>query len=158
MSNPFDYCQNCNVNCCVDLSGLKVTPRDFELLFKAHRDKMDVKDNGAYLQISARNGEACPVFDGEKCSMYEDRPMECRLYPYTVEDVIDDGEAVRAEIHATVRCPSLSELLPTPEVAQSLTEDFLKECYPDRDIKVVFKSYSPMHLKAHRAIRKILKG
>jgi hypothetical protein len=42
-------------------------------------------DEGDYVTIST----PCPFLEGDnKCGIYEDRPSDCRRFPYTDEDVI----------------------------------------------------------------------
>jgi Fe-S-cluster containining protein len=126
-----NYCAACSTKCCSPLINAKVTREEFDRCFAKFRDEMSVTDLGAYLEVSSKQGKDCPNFINESCSIYEDRPMECRLYPHSVQDIdLIDGK-VRAYVHAGTRfCPFKSNLMmPEPDVL-AMVKGFLDEAYP----------------------------
>ena len=79
-------CQECG-NCCISL-----VPRvkENEIAFLAELDKVTVEefirdnleldnfDNSLFLIHTP-----CRYLDGKSCSIYDNRPLECKAYPYT---------------------------------------------------------------------------
>ena len=126
-----NYCKACPTNCCSPCIDLKVTRQEFDRCFAAHADKISIKDLGAYLEVTSNKTKDCPNFIDDRCAMYEDRPMECRLYPHSVQDIDLIAGGVRAYVHAGTRtCPQKSKLMaPEPEVL-AMVKGFLDEAYP----------------------------
>jgi len=125
------YCGACPTNCCSPCIDLKVTRQEFDRCFARHADKLSVKDLGAYLEVTSNITKDCPNFIDDRCAIYEDRPMECRLYPHSVQDIDLISGGVRAYVHAGTRmCPHKSELMaPEPQVLE-MVRGFLEDAYP----------------------------
>jgi len=82
-------CLKCG-NCCTNLRPLvsakdicklaeldQLTPKDFEEKFI----ECDESENSKYLKSIP-----CKYLDDKKCTVYSDRPDECKSYPYLLED------------------------------------------------------------------------
>jgi Fe-S-cluster containining protein len=53
----------------------------------------------------ARNGrDACEFFKRDRCSVYEHRPVTCRIWPFTL-GLDDRGHLTRLEVNRAVECP-----------------------------------------------------
>ncbi len=84
-------CLQC-ANCCKNFSPRFKTPdvkRISRLLKLRESEFIDkyliVDDEGDYVA----NTQPCPFLGADNyCSIYEDRPSDCRRFPYTDEDVI----------------------------------------------------------------------
>jgi Fe-S-cluster containining protein len=143
--NDFDqqapnYCGACPTNCCSPCIDLKVTKSEFDRCFAAHADKLSVKDLGAYLEVTSNKTKDCPNFINDCCAIYDDRPMECRLYPHSVQDIDLIAEGVRAYVHAGTRtCPQKAKLIATEPEVLSMVQGFLDEAYPGLPQKILLE-------------------
>lgn len=87
-------CEECGGGCCVGESGyIWVSPTEIEALSKSLKLKTDYFITNYLSKIGYRyslkeleynNGYRCVFFDIEKkmCSVYEDRPNQCRTFPF----------------------------------------------------------------------------
>lgn len=132
-------CLACSINqgCCTSLKGLRLTQREFDANFAHHAGALHVDRDGPQYQVTARDGP-CPNWRGG-CTVYESRPMECRLFPVTVTGVTTVGERVLAIAFDRTNCPQAAQLRPSDRDARALIEGFLREAYgADREVGVVF--------------------
>ena len=130
---PENPCTGCNQNCCVGMSYLRLTVPEYERLFAEHRDKLIVQKKKAYYVVFAKEGQACPYFQDGACTIYNDRPIECRLFPYSLRDIKFYGEhKVLVTFHARTSCPRKNELLLSREKAKELLYSFAREVGGDK--------------------------
>lgn len=61
----------------------------------------------------------CVFHDGKQCTIYENRPAGCKLYPVIFDE--DVGAAVKDGL-----CPFQQEFLATPRTKNELTKVYLK--------------------------------
>jgi Fe-S-cluster containining protein len=64
-------------------SALLASSREFETMFANYKQKADGRDDLAVvnaLQHLAALGKPCALLSGNKCSVYADRPVTCRMY------------------------------------------------------------------------------
>jgi hypothetical protein len=135
-SNP---CLACSINqgCCSDLKGLRLTPGEYETHFARHAQRLHIARDGPQYQVSSKDGP-CPNWRGG-CTVYEARPMECRLFPVTVTAVATIGPTVVAVASERTLCPQKAQLQPSDHDARTLIEGFLREAYgAHRPVRVVF--------------------
>ena len=60
-------------------------------------DKNDITDENGVYQLKRNENGLCKFLDGNKrCSIYEKRPLECRLYPWVMNL---DENVVSLKIH-----------------------------------------------------------
>jgi uncharacterized protein len=94
-----DLCSTCTNNCCEGVDSPPVFSTDFNKLEKIGKSSDEYIKylklaEGKYLtQIKKKpNTNQCVFFDSEKkqCGIYENRPLDCRMYPFDVEVI--DGE------------------------------------------------------------------
>ena len=145
-SNP---CLACTISqdCCHEMQGLMVTRAEYDRAFRPHESALEVTHQGPLLRLTAKHGP-CPNWQGA-CTCYEDRPMECRLFPYTVSIVATSPRAVHVTVHDRVNCPLKSELRPAKEAARRLIEPFALEAYGnDRPVSIHFEDSGWGRLKA----------
>ncbi|MDR1881882.1 MAG: YkgJ family cysteine cluster protein [Prevotella sp.] len=81
-------CKQC-ANCCMELTP-EVQPEEIEqfarldgISIEEYQNQYCEKDE--YGDIAFKN-KPCRYLDGKVCSIYEIRPHECRMYPYTQKD------------------------------------------------------------------------
>lgn len=136
MDNP---CLACSIaqGCCTKLTGLRLSPADYQRNFAHHADALEIRRDGPQYVVTAKAGR-CPNWDGQ-CTVYDTRPMECRLYPVTVTNVLEAGDVVVAVAHDRTGCPQRAALTPAKPDAEALIVGFLKETYgADKTTHVVF--------------------
>ena len=102
-------CEDCG-NCCRILQP-RLSRNDIRRLSK----RLDMKA-GAFVETYLEQDEEglrirelpCPFFDGGVCSVYEDRPAECRGYPYLNKDIAPRMWGV---IDRSAQCPIVFNVL-----------------------------------------------
>lgn len=93
-----NLCGNCNhKNCCTDSAVPLVFPKDLEKIKKndsqydTHLTTVEIQGKLVHA-IKKKNGSTECVFwdeSTEGCTIYESRPMDCRLYPFDILYVDD---------------------------------------------------------------------
>ncbi len=147
-------CATCRDNCCAPLRGLKVTRAEFDRVFSDKVDRLSIIDNGDWLQVSSTNG-ACPNLREGLCQVYDDRPMECRLFPYTIETITPRDQVVQVYVHGSTHCPAREQLKPAVTTAHAMVSDFCAEAFPhlSADITIIDRP-NPVVLRVSRAARR----
>ena len=97
----FSFCNNCigELNCCCNCNKID-TPivLPFEAQNIANNTKQPIsefaekKTQNLYQMKRGNNQEEneCKFFVNNRCSIYEDRPIDCRLFPFDFKEI--DGE------------------------------------------------------------------
>lgn len=124
-------CANCSVNCCKTLSGLRVSEAEYQQHFGRFEARLDVKQVDRLYVVSAKAGTTCPHFIGEQCSVYVERPMECRLFPYTLREPIQEGNRVQLFFEASTKCPRKDTLIMPQAKAKAMITVFAQGVYND---------------------------
>jgi hypothetical protein len=127
LDNP---CKVCTIHqdCCTKISGLRLSRSEYTRHFESHRDLLDISERSNYIEVSGR-GAACPNWIGGQCSVYETRPMECRLFPYTTGEIARFGRYALISYHARTHCPQKQSLLPSREETVRLLTSFAKDTF-----------------------------
>jgi Fe-S-cluster containining protein len=150
-------CLECSVNqgCCSHLNGLRVNQDEFDRCFAHHVDKLDIDRDGPLYRITVKDGGACPNWE-DKCSIYEDRPMECALFPHTIGAVFDD-ETLLLTVHKRTECPLKDALAMDDADAIRRVERYARETLDIGDNFRVILDEGPARLEVltRRALRKI---
>jgi len=118
MNEQTEFCFKCHKDvpcfnvCCSDVN-IFLTPYDIIRLkkrlgmtsgeFLAKYTIMPAHKNAPYpiIQLQMRDDEnkTCPFVSDEGCTVYEDRPWPCRMYPLGLASPKDDPENVEKEFH-----------------------------------------------------------
>ncbi len=127
MSNP---CLACTVeqSCCRELNGLKLNDKEFRRHFTGKSDRLKISRKGKLYVIYSQGSQPCPNWD-QKCQVYETRPIDCDLYPYTIGSVFEGKGEVYATYHSRTECPLSDVIISSREKAESLIHRFLKDTY-----------------------------
>lgn len=105
-------CLTC-ANCCKNYSPRFKTP-DIKRISKALRLKesvfidtyLDLDTDGDYVTKT----KPCPFLGSDNyCSIYEDRPSDCKRFPYTDEDVLIKRPAIT--LKNSTFCPAVHHVL-----------------------------------------------
>jgi len=126
-----EICKKCGGKCCTKIPYGVLSKADLDRLRKhGWVPKKIIKltetlfidtalMSGTAFQES--KGEDCPFFKGGRCTIYEDRPITCRLYPVGLEPLISEGKVfLRPFVCPDKWCP-LREHINLDDL------DFLKE-------------------------------
>ncbi len=136
-ANP---CLACAIaqGCCSEMQGLMVTETEYQRVFARHREALEITQAGRLKRLTSKAGP-CPNWLGA-CTVYADRPMECRLFPFTLSVVAASPRSVHITAHDRVDCPQKEALRPRESAARSLIEGFARDAYgPDRAVRVSFE-------------------
>jgi Fe-S-cluster containining protein len=131
-------CLRCTVDqsCCRNLNGLTLNEEEHQRLFSAHSSDFRSAKNGKLYKLYSDGGESCPHWDGQ-CQVYESRPMDCDLYPYTIANIFEGKDSVYATFHSRTECPLTDELIQPREQASETIYGFLSKTYgPDVNVTV----------------------
>lgn len=120
------------------MQGLLVNEKEYLAVFAHHQDVLDVTSIGPFKRLSSRQG-ACPNWQGA-CTVYDNRPMECRLFPFTVSLIAATSKTVRLTLHDRVDCPQKVQLRPSPETAICWVTSFAHQAYgTQKRVRITFE-------------------
>lgn len=124
----FDSCSVCPIEqgCCRTLVGLRLTPSEYGVLFAPMAAMLEVEIGEHVVMVDRLDAGACPHWRG-RCSIYADRPVECRLYPHTISHIEASDTAVSVHVNSATPCPSKAALLHPPETVRALCEAFIAQ-------------------------------
>ena len=130
---PTNPCAACTIDqdCCTRLSGLRLTPNEFDRCFKQHAAEIVVEREGPLLVVSQRDGAACPNWQEGGCAVYDTRPRECALFPHTLYVWQQQPDAVSVRVHSDTRCPLKTQLMGTRQAAKQLAREFAADAFGD---------------------------
>ncbi len=128
-------CLACSINqdCCTNLVGLRLTKTEYEHCFSRHAEagKVIVGREGPIYIVNPDQEQACPNWKKEGCSVYDDRPLECRLFPHTLYIKELAPAKVEVRFHAVHSCPLIGDLRMTENAAESIVKNFCAEAFGD---------------------------
>ena len=128
---PDNPCVICSIgqDCCSNLSGLKLLESEYRLHFARDYRRLQVKKEGQFYTIASKDGGPCPHWVKDRCRIYYDRPIECRLFPYTIGLIDRDDSQVVLTIHARTRCPLKKQLLVPKLKAEEMVRSFAYQAF-----------------------------
>lgn len=135
LDNP---CRACPDNCCSIRGrfGLLLTKDEYETLFKEHKQNLNVREEDQFIVISSQEGNMCAHFADGTCTIYHDRPIDCRLYPHQMRLAYETTDKVKFILHYRSDCPRKAELLIPEAEARTLVRNFGRKAYGDKKIIV----------------------
>jgi Fe-S-cluster containining protein len=157
-------CRSCTINqgCCTRLSGLMLTQDEYDRHFKSYGDGLVLrKSHGVFIVTPSPEG-ACPHWGNGGCSIYQDRPIDCRLHPFIIRHMIEKRREVKIVFHNRTECPqkaSLCAMMPESEI-RALVAAFGKKVYGENIAIIVHREKGPFSRLRHRleaALRRRLK-
>ncbi|SDR47873.1 YkgJ family cysteine cluster protein [Pseudovibrio sp. Tun.PSC04-5.I4] len=158
MSVSQNPCLACNIgqDCCNRLTGLKVSEAEFQTHFQHHADRISVLKTGKIYEISALDEKPCPNWE-EQCTVYDTRPVECRLFPHTIGQVVEKEHEVLLTVHSRTSCPLKADLRMSESDAVEMTREFGVNSYGSNTAIRVKRETGIAFLQAlaHRAVKKL---
>lgn len=110
MTSP---CMSCSIDmdCCRKFNGVVMSQDEYDRLFAKFDGRFELEQLGRFVKIADKSGQGCPYFEqGTGCTIYEDRPLDCRLFPFSLDHVRGgENEPMRASAHRRVGCPHSEE-------------------------------------------------
>jgi Fe-S-cluster containining protein len=108
-----------------------LTKSEFNKLFKSHEQELLVRQSNKVVVVSSEEGGACPHWGKGGCRIYQDRPIDCRVYPYIMTRVIEKRNKVKIVFHARTDCPQKDRMyaLMSETDASALVREFGKKLY-----------------------------
>jgi len=130
-----NLCNKCGIkqDCCRNLSGLRLSEIEYNQHFAKHSGNLEIRQDGRLVMVSAKDGYSCPNWVGDQCAIYADRPMECRLFPYSLGKIIHIGNRVNISFHSRVQCPNKEILLMSKAQANKMILSFSQRAFSDAD-------------------------
>lgn len=90
MQGTFKVCSECkwNKNCCNDFNNIDkpiISKAEKEIICKKYGvdESNFIRINKGCYNINTQDGR-CPFYNNG-CGIYEDRPQDCRMYPYDIK-------------------------------------------------------------------------
>jgi Fe-S-cluster containining protein len=156
-NNTFNPCRNCDTGfaCCAlkGACGLMLTKEEFDRHFKGHTDKIVVRSSRNFIVISSKEGLTCPHLNVKGCKIYHDRPIDCRLFPYTMSNVFEMEKYIKIIFHDRSDCPHKSHLFQPTDEARALAMEFARSVFgPSRSIIVIFEKNRTIFSRARNFI------
>lgn len=137
-NNP---CKTCEIDqkCCKVL-GLKLSRPEFEKHFKKHSDNLSITKYNEMFIVYPRNNLPCPYWNEESgCGIYLDRPIDCRLYPYDLHQIVKKNGKIEISFYDQTECPHREELFIPVDEAKALMKTLAREVYgEDKPITIHF--------------------
>lgn len=99
-----DICTNCHSNCCKRFYAV-LLPEEEEVF--AEKSFAIETERGVVKCIGANAGKPCPYLDEKGyCTIYKERPLDCRLWPVIVYIDFKTQERV---VYLDLECPAVRE-------------------------------------------------
>ena len=159
VADVYNPCAECPRNCCKGLKFLKLSPAEYQRVYEPYRGQFDIQQQGKVYELTMHKGLSCPhLGDLDLCTMYETRPYECRLFPYTVNRMYRFGPIVLFSYHGRAGCPRKEDgLFPSRKTARHLVYSLAREtygphklywvCYEGIVYRVISRGIRALHLR-----------
>jgi Fe-S-cluster containining protein len=128
-----------------------LTRDEYEAQFKQYEENLFVKQSDGVYIVTPRNGSACPYWGRGACTIYRNRPIDCRLYPYMMTQVDKENDELKINLNTSSLCPksdALRMLMPEAEARAHIAE-FWREVVGD-EMRIIVQRESGLvsHLRS----------
>jgi Fe-S-cluster containining protein len=133
-NNKDTPCFSCSIEqeCCRKLRFLRLTKSEYMQHFVQHQGTITVQNCTETYLISSKEGQTCPNWSSEKCTIYTDRPVECRIFPYTLGRINKEKLHVVINYHERTHCPQKKVLLVSDKETKKLILSFAHEAFGNK--------------------------
>lgn len=112
-----NICSNCKENCCARFYAVLLPEEEDEFRDTAFEVKTR---RGTVKCIGSQRGKPCPYLSREGyCTVYEKRPLDCRLWPVIVYIDFNTRERV---VYLDLECPAVREGKLPKELIEKIIE------------------------------------
>ena len=103
-NNP---CSSCCIEqeCCRKLQYLRLTKSEYLQNFDKHKEKIFVQNFDETYMVSSKGDQPCPNWSNNKCMVYIERPVECKIFPHTIGIIRKTFDNVLITYHSRTDCP-----------------------------------------------------
>jgi Fe-S-cluster containining protein len=138
MTEQNNPCHTCPDSCCAlkGHCGLRLSKDEFETFFRDQEQDLNVRVEDKIVIISTKDGLVCPNLGKKGCRIYEDRPIDCRLYPYQMLPMYETRRKAKFMLYLQPNCVQNETFLYPEEEARALVEEFGRKVYGDKRIVV----------------------
>jgi len=120
--------------------GLKLSKQEFEKHFKKYADRLSIIKYKKMFIVYPRNNLPCPYFQENGCGIYQDRPIDCRLYPYDLHRIVEKGGEIEVILYDQTECPHKENLFMPVDQAKELIKILAREVFGhDKPINIQFE-------------------
>jgi len=138
MTDPDNPCLSCPDTCC-GIPGkfsLRLSKDEFEKHFKDSEQDLLVTEKDKVIMIYSIEGKVCPNLNNKGCRIYQERPIDCRLYPYQMLPLYETREKVKILLYIKPECVENRTFNIPVNEARKLVEDFGRQVYGNKKIIV----------------------
>ncbi len=136
--NPCMACST-DQDCCTRLSGLTLTKDEFERYFREHSEQLLTTGSDNFFIVSTKEGRACPNWKDGGCRIYLERPIDCRLFPYSISQITRRRKKVEVEFHGRSHCPQQDRLLMPESEARALIMKFCRIVFGENKTVMIYE-------------------
>ncbi len=153
-------CLTCPDTCCAlkGHDGLRLSRDEFEAYFIGREEDLRVRVENEIVVISTRDGFVCPNLGEKGCRIYQDRPIDCRLYPYQMLPVYETRKSVKFLLYRNPYCVENRRFSIPEAEAMNLILEFGKKAYGDRKIIVSIYREDFLAKAANKGASMLVKG
>jgi len=147
-----NLCDTCSTeqHCCTRLTDLKLTRDEYEAQFKKFEENLSVIQSDGVYTVTPRKGTACPHWDRGGCTIYPNRPIDCRLFPYIMTRIDKDKDALKITVIRSSLCPHVDVVcgLMSETETRALVTEFWRKVAGDETRIIVKRESGPVsHLR-----------
>ena len=98
-------CLNCPNHCCGHQSLRPILLPEESMQYPDNQVEILTTISGQITTFAKNSNGNCVFFEGGRCTNYENRPLECRLYPYLL-----DFSGSQPDIKLDNNCPEVASI------------------------------------------------
>jgi len=141
MSQNDNPCMTCAVDqLCCKAMGLKLSRGEYEAHFRKHSGRFEVVPYGKMMIVYPQDERPCPYLTPQGCSIYGSRPVDCRLYPYELNRIVEKRDRIEAVVYDQTDCPHKEGLFIPFEEAEALITALAEDVFgPGKPVQVRYE-------------------
>jgi Fe-S-cluster containining protein len=138
MNAPVNPCLDCPDLCCAlqGACGLRLSQEEYQRFFQAYQEVLDVRQEDGVVILSARPGRGCPNLGDKGCRIYDERPIDCRLYPYQVAPLYQTRRRVVLMLYRQPVCVADKDFSFLADRTPELAAAFGRRAFPGKQVRV----------------------
>jgi hypothetical protein len=137
----------------MQLSGLWTSEDELRSVFKGLEDKLLIRRSNNVAFVYLKDDGPCPFWK-EGCRIYANRPLDCRLFPYKMTNIIQIGNRIKITFNNLADCPK-RDVLMTEADAAMLVVEFGKMVY-GQDANIVAQNERTVVLRTLNVLESYL--
>ena len=106
-----------------------LTKAEYAKHFSGHLETLILRKSGNFVVISSKDGFVCPHLTSQGCGIYLERPIDCRLFPYTMSNIFEKRKNISIVFHSRADCSQIKSLLGPEDEARRLIMEFARSVF-----------------------------